>query len=105
MSCVLAVFCRFNWLNRASEHHPTSVAFCSAGHRRALTHCSHSTGLPVANSYLNLEVGNSTMTEDVLRVLGNRILANAGSLALDHGVGKVAKRIEDGKPVEASLRT
>jgi nucleotide-binding universal stress UspA family protein len=62
-------------------------------------------GLPVADlgSYLNLAVDNSAMTEDVLRVLGKRILDNAESLALDHGVRKVAKRIEDGKPVDVIL--
>jgi nucleotide-binding universal stress UspA family protein len=54
-------------------------------------------------SYLNLAVDNSTMTEDILRVLGKRILDNAESLALDHGVEKVAKRIEDSKPVDVIL--
>ena len=62
-------------------------------------------GLPVADlgSYLNLADGNATMTEDILRVLGNKVLDNAERSALEHGAGKITKRIEDGKPVEAIL--
>lgn len=62
-------------------------------------------GLPVADlgSYLNLSDGNVTMTKEILRELGEKILDNAERSALDHGAGKIVKRIEDGKPVEVIL--
>jgi len=62
-------------------------------------------GVPVADlgSYINLADGNATLTEDVLRMIGRKILDNAESEALNHGAKRVAKRIEDGKPVDAIL--
>ncbi len=49
---------------------------------------------------------DSAMTPDrVLRAVGNQILAKAENVAHKHGVGvgKVSKRIEDGKPVDRIL--
>jgi nucleotide-binding universal stress UspA family protein len=62
-------------------------------------------GMSVADlgSYINLADGNATLTEDLLRTIGGKILDNAESVALDHGAKRVAKRIEDGKPVDAIL--
>jgi len=62
-------------------------------------------GVPVADlgSYINLADGNPTMTEDILRMIGNKILDNSESAALEHGAKKVSKRVEDGKPVEVIL--
>jgi len=62
-------------------------------------------GMPVADlgSYINLADGNATLTEDVLRMIGRKILDNAESEALDHGARKISKRVEDGKPVDVIL--
>jgi nucleotide-binding universal stress UspA family protein len=62
-------------------------------------------GMPVADlgSYIKLADGNATLTEDVLRMIGRKILDNAESEALDHGAKKISKRVEDGKPVDVIL--
>lgn len=62
-------------------------------------------GLPVADlgSYLNLADGHVTMTVDLLSELGEKILENAEEAAREHGATKIAKRIEDGKPVDRIL--
>lgn len=59
-------------------------------------------GLPVADlgRYPNLADGKVVLTKDILRELGEKILDNAERSALDHGAGKIVKRIEDGKPVD-----
>ena len=61
-------------------------------------------GLPVGDlsSYFHMD-GDGTLSADVLRALGNRILDKAERTALDHGAGKIVKRIEDGKAVDRIL--
>jgi nucleotide-binding universal stress UspA family protein len=65
-----------------------------------------SSGLPVADlgTYLNLVDGNATLTEDALRLIGNKILENAENVAHGHGAKNVTKRVEGGNPVDTILQ-
>lgn len=62
-------------------------------------------GLPIADlgSYVSLADGNAAMTDDVLRLVGSKVLDGAERLAIDHGAAKITRHIEDGKPVEVIL--
>lgn len=64
-----------------------------------------SAGMPLVGlgSYINLADGNARLTEDVLRLIGRKILENAECVAIDHGAQNVTKCLEDGKPVEKIL--
>ena len=45
----------------------------------------------------------STPPEDMLQAIGGQILDHAEDLAVEHGVSRISKRIEDGKPVDRIL--
>jgi nucleotide-binding universal stress UspA family protein len=58
---------------------------------------------PDLGSYLNLANGDVGLTADILGKLGEKIVDRAEKTARDHGVEQIAKRIEDGKPVDQIL--
>lgn len=45
----------------------------------------------------------SAPPEDMLQAIGGQILDRAEDLAVEHGVTRISKRIEDGKPVDRIL--
>lgn len=55
------------------------------------------------DNYLDMAQDNASMMTDILREIGTKILDNAETAALDHGVGKIVKRIVDGEPVDQIL--
>jgi nucleotide-binding universal stress UspA family protein len=46
---------------------------------------------------------NVTTPDQVLRAVGDHVLSQAEQLAREHGVSKIARRIEDGNPVKRIL--
>jgi len=48
---------------------------------------------------------SATTPDQVLRAVGEHVLSQAEQLAREHGVGKIARRIEDGNPVKRILET
>lgn len=52
---------------------------------------------------INFLDGDATTTDQILRAVGDHLLDQAEQLAREHGVAKVAKRIEDGNPVHRIL--
>ena len=47
--------------------------------------------------------GRATVSDAALQAIGERIMEHAEEVAREHGVGKITKRIEDGKPVDRIL--
>lgn len=54
-------------------------------------------------AYVTFSEDPSSPPEDMLRAIGEQILDHAEDLAVKHGVTRVSKRIEDGKPVDRIL--
>jgi len=54
-------------------------------------------------AYVTFEEGTQEPADDLLRAIGDQILDRAEDLAVSHGVSRISKRIEDGKPVDRIL--
>lgn len=79
-----------------------------------IEHLTDESGRPLAASianvpagrfpaYITFEEGAPSTPESVLRSIGTQILDHAEDLAVEHGVDRISKRIEDGKPVDSIL--
>lgn len=54
-------------------------------------------------AYITFSDEEASTPQSVLQAIGVQILDRAEDLAVEHGVDKVSKRIEDGKPVDRIL--
>lgn len=52
---------------------------------------------------MDVRSSRPTVSDAALQAIGERILEHAEEVARDHGIGKITKRIEDGKPVDRIL--